>query len=313
MRLTALFILLISSTAYGQPDKMMQVSIDSAAIIKRIIKGYPDFLAPDGDDMWIMNEDRVEKFTVTNDTPVISVNVDGACGAMIIYKGSLWLASCKDQSVYRIDKTSGKILAIIKTGIADRSGELSLAAGSEAIWVLSDKDGILTRIDSKTNAIKATINVLPNSFCTVYGYNAVWITNTNTNSVQRIDPKTNKVVATIPTGQKPRFLAAGEKGVWTLNQQDGTVTHIDPVTNKVKATIETKVPYTGGDIAAGGGLVWVRSTKERLLQTINPANDKIETIYTPVAGSGAVRVSQQHVWVTAHDVNTLWILRINKQ
>lgn len=312
-KLITSFILLASLSSYSQQKKIKEIVIDSVALKTLTIKGYPDFLATDEDDMWILNENRLEKFTVDKDTPVLTVAVPAACGAMIVYQQSVWVASCRDETIYRIDKRNGKILAVIHTGIADRNGEISLAAGAGSVWVLSNNEGILTRVDSKTNAIKATIKVLADSYCAMFGYNAVWITNTGNHSVQRIDPATNKVKATIPTGQKPRFLAVGEKGTWTLNQQDGSVTHIDPKTNKVKATVDTKVPFTGGDIATGGGYVWVRSTKERFLQTINPANNQVVAVYTPVAGSGAVRISKHYVWVTAHDVNKLWILPLSKQ
>lgn len=277
------------------------------------MKGYPDFLAFDADDIWVLNEDKVEKISVKKDTATLSVNIPGTCGAMIVDDGSLWVASCKEETIYRINKTNGTIQAIIKTGVADRTGEISLASGAGSVWILSDKEGILTRINAKNNKIQAQIKVLPNSFCAVFGFNAVWISNTNNNSIQRVDPKANKVVATIAVGAIPRFLAAGEKGVWTLNQKEGTVTHIDPATNKLKATIDTKVPGSYSDIATGGGLVWVRSAKGRLLQTIDAVSDKIKTIYTPVAGSGAVRVSKNYVWVTAHDINALWILKKPEQ
>ena len=114
---------------------------------------------------------------------------------------------------------------------------------------------------------------------------------------------------TIPVGKTPRFVAAGENGIWTLNQGDGTVSHIDAQLNKVVAVVDTKVPGGGGDIAAGGGHVWVRASRGRLLQTIDPVSDTVENIYTPVSGSGAVRVTDHFVWVTAHDINTIWILK----
>ena len=157
--------------------------------------------------------------------------------------------------------------------------------------------------------IQKTIVILPDSHCAVFDFGAIWITNTSTNSVQRIDPKTNSVVATISVGKTPRFLTAGENGVWTLNQGDGTVSHINPKQNKVVAIIDTKVPGSGGDIATGAGRVWVRASKGRLLQAINPMSNVVETIYTPVSGSGAVRITKHFIWVTAHDINTIWILK----
>lgn len=308
------FCFLIATALAAQKNNpVQQINIDSAAIAKIKLEGYPDFLAVDEDEVWVLNNNTLEKLSVQSDTPLLRVHVPGACGAMIVEYGALWVASCKDQSVYRINKNNGTIEEMIKCGVADLQGEISIAAGDSAIWILSDANGVLTRISAKTNRVEASIPVLPNSYCAVYGFNAVWVTNTKNHSVQRINPKTNKVTATINVGHYPRFIASGEKGIWTLNQKDGTVCHINPVTNKLIATIDTQVPGTGGDIAAGNGYVWVRSANQRLLQTIHPVTNKIITVYTPVAGSGAVRTSKNYIWVAAHDINTIWILRRNKQ
>jgi virginiamycin B lyase len=286
-----------------------ELSIDSTAFAIVKLPGSPDFLAPDGDDVWVLNIDRVEKLSANSKKPVLSVPVPGACGAMIVGFNSLWVASCSKQAIYRIDNRTGKLLSVIPCGVSDKDGEIMLAIGDNSLWILSDSTGVLTRISSKTNKIQRSIAVLPNSHCAVFDFNSVWITNTVANSVQRIDPKTNKVVATINVGKTPRFLAAGENGVWTLNQGDGTVSHIDPEQNKVVSVVDTKVPGAGGDIAAGAGRVWVRATKRRLLQAINPISNVVETIYTPVSGSGAVRVTQHYIWTTAHDINTIWVLK----
>ncbi len=145
----------------------------------------------------------------------------------------------------------------------------------------------------------------------------IWITNTGEDKstdvghVQCIDPKTNKIVSRITVGRQPRFLAVGEGGVWTFNQLDGSVTRINPKTNKVVATIACHVPGTGGDISAGKGFVWVRAKKDLLLK-INTKTNKVETVYGPPAGSGAVRVGYSSVWITAHDVNKVWRLDVKK-
>ena len=302
-------ILLLPLLVFSQQTSLpKELSITKAAFAKMILSGSPDFLATDNDDVWVLNTDRVEKLSVKSDKPIISVPVPGACGAMITGFNSLWVASCNEQSVYRVDKKNGKILSVIPCKISDSAGEIMLAVGDGSLWVLSDSAGILTRINPQTNTIQKTITVLPDSHCAVYGFNALWITNTAANSVQRIDPKTNSVAATIRVGKTPRFLAAGEHGVLTLNQGDGTVSRINPEQNQVVAVVETKVPGSGGDIATGAGRVWVRAKKGRFLQAINPILNTVETIYTPVSGSGAVRVTEHFVWVTAHDINTIWIL-----
>jgi len=236
------------------------------------------------------------------------------CGAPAIGFGAVWVANCTDRSLFRIDRSTATVAATIPTGLADRSGELSVATGAGSVWILSDATGKLSRIDPQTNQVTATIDVAPSSFAAVFGFGSVWITNTGARDatgpggVQRIDPTTNTVVATIAVGPKPRFLAAGEGGVWTLNQGDGTVSRIDPVANRVAATIETGASGGGGDIATGAGRVWVRATKI-LLQAIDPATNRVVVQYGPAAGSGAVRVANGHVWVSAHDIQTVWVLK----
>lgn len=279
-----------------------------------VIPGSADFLVADDDAVWITNRGRLEKLARDKTAPVATVEMPRPCGAPAIGFGAVWVANCTDRSLFRIDRSTATVAATIPTGLADRSGELSVASGAGAVWILSDAAGKLARIDPQTNKVVATIDVAPNSFAAVFGFGSVWITNTGARdatgpgSVQRVDPTTNTVVATIPVGPKPRFLAAGEGGVWTLNQGDGTVSRIDPATNRTAATIETGASGGGGDIAAGAGRLWVRATKI-LLQAIDPATNRVTAQYGPPSGSGAVRVANDHVWVSAHDIQTVWVLK----
>ena len=317
--------LLINYAVYSQQDSSFEVEISKVAtnIIK--LEGFPDFLVPDSNDVWITNVKRVDKLSSKSVKPILSAAVPAPCGAMAIGFGSLWVANCTDKTIYRIDRKTGNVVAIIPTGLADRYGELSLAIGAGSVWVLSDSTGILTRIDPVKNSVWAKIKVLPFSYCAAFGYNAVWITNTGDvknnfktgmvegkkqGSVQRINPETNEVVATISTGIAPRFLAVGENGIWTLNQVDGTVSRIDPYTNKLIATIDAKVIGLGGDIAAGAGKIWVRGNQTAFLVTIDPKTNAVRDHYAPLSGSGAVRVTADNkVWISAHDINTIWIIK----
>ena len=148
----------------------------AAATLK--IPGYVDFLAAEGRAVWATNEGRVEKLQLDKAAPVATVAVPAPCGAMVVAFESLWVANCKDSSVYRIDLKSQKITARVPTGLADPDGELSLAAGAGSIWVLSNASGVLSRVDAATNTVIARVVVRPNSYAAAFGYDAVWITNT---------------------------------------------------------------------------------------------------------------------------------------
>jgi virginiamycin B lyase len=157
--------------------------------------------------------------------------------------------------------------------------------------------------------VSARIPVEPGSFAAAFGFGSVWIASFGSGgagSVQRIDPGSNTVVATIPVGPSPRFIAAGAGGVWTLNQGDGTVSRVDPESNRLVATIPTDVPGPGGDIAVGAGRIWVRAT-QTLLSVVDPERNRVVARYGPPCGSGAVRANAEVVWVTAHDIQTVWV------
>ena len=292
----------------GEPQPVADgMPIAKAATATLRIPGFADFLALDDDGAWVTNEGRVERLTATDSLPVVTVPLLEPCGAMAVDFGSLWVADCKEKIVARIGLTSHQVEAKIHTGLADPDGELSIATGAGSVWILSDPNGKLKRIDPATNKVTAAIEVAPGSFAAAFGFGSVWITTTGAGSVQRIDPATNAVVATIPVGPVPRFLAAGEGGVWTLNQGDGTVSRIDPATNTVSATILANAAGGGGDIAAGGGMVWVRA-RRALLSVIDPRDNRVVRRYGPSAGSGAVRADSARVWVTAHDIQHVWVL-----
>ena len=124
----------------------------------------------------------------------------------------------------------------------------------------------------------------------------------------KVDPATGAVSKEIPVGGIPRFLAVGEDAVWVMNQQDATVSRIDPKTDSVVATISVgAMPIEGGDIAVGGGSVWVRVT-DSLIARIDPKTDRVVARYGPSAGSGSVAADSSAVWVSAHDVSSVWRL-----
>ena len=275
------------------------------------IPGAADFLALEGNDAWVTNEGRVEKLTADSRGPVASVAVAEPCGGMAIDFGSLWVVDCQSRSLVRVDLESSRVDAVIPTGIADPTGELSVATGAGSVWLLTDPAGVLSRLDPRANQVIARIPVQPGSFSAVFGFGSVWISTFaagGPGSVQRIDPGSNTVVATIPVGPGPRFLAAGAGALWTLNQGDGTVSRVDPASNRLAATIGTDVPGAGGDIAAGAGRVWVRATRTPL-SVIDPGSNRVVARYGPPCGSGAVRANEDVVWVTAHDTQTVWILK----
>ncbi len=279
------------------------------------LEGEPDWLAPHGNRVWALTVTGMALVDPEDRRRVLRVPVRKPCGAPVSAYGALWVASCADSAILRIDPSRGEVVAKVSASLVEY--ESALAASDSSIWFISDTVSTLTRLDVGTDRVVGRIRVRSGSTGVATGFGAVWVSNTGppssnqAGSIQRVDPSSNRVRATITVGRQPRSLTAGEGAVWVLNQGDGTVTRIDPATNQVVATIQAGVSGPGGDIAAGGGRVWVRAEKV-LLTVIDPESNRIVHRFGPPAGSGAVRVGPQSVWVSAHDVNTIWELYLSR-
>jgi YVTN family beta-propeller protein len=312
-------LLLTPLVCLSQTDSVKIEDLNTIAFKILKVGERPDFIATDNDDAWIIDDhqNRIIKISPDRDRPLLIVHLKEACTAPIVYFNFIWVMSCTDECLYKIDHMSGKILAKLKTGMADRNGEMSLAAGDASIWLLSDSSGILLRIDPGKMTIQKTIKVKPNSYCAVFSNHSIWVSNYADNSVQQIDTRMNSVIATIHVGLNPRFLTAGGHFVYTLNQGDGTVSEIDAISDKLISTVDVNAVGEGGDIASDSSKVWVVSANpSRPLQIINTKTHKINLIYRqnanghyPSKVDGAVRISGKYIWISGYYSKTVWVLK----
>ena len=233
-----------------------------------------------------------------------------SCAAMDVGFGAVWSATCKSPGLVRID-TKTDVLTQIAVDGSLPTGEASIGVGEGGVWLI--RQGIpaqLVKVDPKTNKVVKRFDMPGSPTAVRVGLGAVWVVNPSIATVLRVDPKTGAVTAEIKVGAQPQFFAVGEGAVWTMNQRDGTVSRIDPANNSVVATIQLGSPVEGGDIAVGGGFVWLRGNPV-LLYKIDPATNQIVAVYGPNAGSGSVAADDDAVWISAHDIRTIWRLPLH--
>lgn len=284
------------------------VAFESAAVAAPMahvmtVPGFADFLAVDGATVWATNKGRVEHWS--RQGKLAEVAMSHPCGAMAIDSGSLWVADCKDLTLNRIDLGTAKITAVIPTGIANPRGELNVVAGAGSIWVASDAKGVIARVDPASNSVVASIPVDQDSYYLTFGYGALWAVSAVRQSIQKIDPQTNMVVSRAGLGREPGFLVAGEGSVWVQEQGDGTVVRINPPSGYLSGRLKVSDTLKYGDIDAGGGKIWLRTTTDQAYVVIDPNTLAIDARVGDAAGSGGLRYSPQGVWTTAHDHHTL--------
>jgi virginiamycin B lyase len=212
--------------------------------------------------------------------------------------------------VLRIDPVAGEVTGRIPAPEPGVLPESSLAVTEDAVWALTGQfedpqDRSLAAFDPAGGTVRDVFPAPPGAAAVRGGFGSLWIS-VEDGSVVRVDPADGSTRATVATGAGSRFLTVTDDAVWVLNNVDGTASRIDPATDEVVATVTVSAgSIEGGDIAAGEGSVWARTTEE-LATEVDVETNEVVRVLGPPSGSGSVAVAGGMVWLTAHDVRTTY-------
>ncbi|SDY61595.1 hypothetical protein SAMN05660209_03269 [Geodermatophilus africanus] len=276
---------------------------------------FPDFaLARDG-VVWISGvQPGIVGYDGATGEQRAAVETSDVMLAMDAGFGALWAVEASDgqypDTVLRIDPATGQVTARIPAPEPGVLPESSLAVTDDAVWALTGQfedpeDRSLAAVDPTAGTVRDVFPAPPGAAAVRGGFGSLWISVAD-GSVVRVDPADGSTQATIDTGRGSRFLTVTDDAVWVLNNLDGTVSRIDPDTDDVVATVTVSAgSVQGGDIAAGDGSVWARTTEE-LATEVDAQTNEVLRVLGPPAGSGSVAVAGGMVWLTAHDVRTTY-------
>jgi YVTN family beta-propeller protein len=259
-----------------------------------------------GDAVWISNSPKklVHRIDPAKDEISAAIDMPGKpCSNLAAGFGSLWVPVCGDTpALARIDLKTNQITQTIAATPADSEGGITVSPDS--VWMVTDQAGTLTRIDPKTNTVRAKVQLPAGAVNPLYADGLVWVTSSKTNELVAVSPETNAVVATIKVGAQPRFLTAGDGSVWTLNQGDGSVTRVDTKSRKAIATINAGIPGKGGEICYGFGAVWATLFQIPLTR-VDAVSNKVTDQWVGEGGD-SVRCGFDAIWLTSGKAGLLW-------
>jgi virginiamycin B lyase len=256
--------------------------------------GTGTLFIPAGDKL-----DKVETKGNKLGEPIAGLNKP--CGGMVSAFGSLWVPTCGDGALQRIDAGSSKITATIASGATDIRG--SIAASADSIWLLTDSKQTLSRIDPDQNAVVGEIRLPAGCNSMMFAETALWIACPEQNKVLKINPATNIVEKRIEVAGHPLSLAGGEGSIWVLCGKEGKVDRIDPKTDKVSKSIELSVPGVEGAIAYGEGFVWVTMTGFPVTR-IDPTGESVAQQFRG-DGGGALVTGSGALWLSNLSAGTV--------
>ena len=264
-----------------------------------------DWVAITPDAVWAgsTGPNAVHRIDPRTNKRVATVQLGGEpCSGLAVGFGSVWIPLCgKPPTLARVDASRNEVTALFQAGPAGPEG--GVTTSTDSVWVVTDKDGSLARIDPDTGTVRQTVRVPAGSYNPRFYEGRIWVTRADGAEITAVDALTGAVLGTTRTGPGPRFLASGAGSIWTLNQGDGTLTRIDIHSRKPLKTIALGTPGHGGDITFAAGLVWTSMWKVPL-SAVDSADSKLLCQWTGPGGD-SLGIGHDAIWLTDYHGGTI--------
>lgn len=178
----------------------------------------------------------------------------------------------------------------------------SVASADGAVFAIVDAPPRLARLDPATLVIEATAEVPGVATSVRVVAGTVWVP-TEDGRLWRFDPDTLRAQAPVSFDASPGFFAEGGAGVWRTLLGTDTIVRLDPSTAQVLDTVRIDGEVRG--IAVGEDDLWVTDIANNRVVRLDPANgDVVASIPAGLFPNG-MALGDGRLWVSNFDDGTI--------
>ena len=191
----------------------------------------------------------------------------------VLYDGTnLWAVSFGTNQVFRLNPGTGEVSSTpLTVGVRP---EFALIVG-DFLFVAATGDNTVTKINTKTNAVTATITLsgASNISNLIYDGTKIWAISFSTAEVYSFNPTSLDVSTTVlPVGNNPvKSLIVGDF-LFVAATGGNTVTKINTKTNAVVANIELPDASNISNLIYDGTKIWATSFWTAKVYSFNPTS-----------------------------------------
>jgi len=174
---------------------------------------------------------------------------------------------------------------------------LRIAAADDAIWVTSEPDGTLTRLDPESgDPIGTPLSLGAGISGVAVGAGSVWVAEPPRGQVLRIDPRSGRVAERIAVGGRPGPLAFGGGRLWVADE-DGA--GIAAVNGRGGSVYRRGLPPHAAPLrlAVGAGGLWASSASTGAVRRIDLSSLGVGAPIPVGRGPAGITVGHGLVWV----------------
>jgi len=241
----------------------------------------------------VLSHDHSERTTVPNPSQSFFGRLGGRASAWLVGGAVIFLAAMVAAVLFLLLGDEGpEVSAPIEVG----TPPLRVAAGAKAVWVTSEKDGTLTRLDPESGEVLFVRKLGPGISGVAIGSNWTWATNSRTGQLLRLDPKSGRVLKRIPLAGEPGPLALGGGRVWVADEGGGGITAVNAESARLyRSGLPPQAPKLR--LAWGAEGLWVTIADANALRRVDPRTLVAGEPIRVGRGPSGVTVAAGSVWV----------------
>ena len=174
---------------------------------------------------------------------------------------------------------------------------LRLAVGADAVWVTSERDGTLTRLNPDSGeAVGSPVRLGVGVSGVAAGGRWLWVTNQRRGELLRLDLESGRLLETIDVGGAPGAIALGGGRVWVADAGGRGVTAVNAEGGRIyrRGLPPQATPLR---LAVGAGGLWVSSASTGTVRRIDLGSLRADAPVPVGRGPAGVTVASGLVWV----------------
>jgi DNA-binding beta-propeller fold protein YncE/predicted Ser/Thr protein kinase len=242
----------------------------------------------------VLSHDRSERTTAPNPSQRWFGRMGGRAAAWLLSGAAIIVAAVVAAALFLLLGGGG---VEVSDPIAIGRPPLRVAAGAQAVWVTSEKDGTLTRLDPETGEAIGKPRKLGKGIAGVaVGGKWIWATNKRRGELLRIDPRSGRVLKTIDVGGAPGPIALGGGRVWIADESGRGITVVNSEGGRL---YRRGLPPQAADLrlAYGARGLWVSIAGSGSVRRVDPVTLDAGDPIRVGRGPAGLTVADGFVWV----------------
>jgi hypothetical protein len=219
--------------------------------------------------------------------------------------GHLWIASCCNNSVYKLRASDGAKLGSFTVGV----GAEGVAFDGSNIWVANVASGTVTKLRASDGANQGTFTAGTGPRRLAFDGSNIWVANNGSGNVTKLRASDGACVGicTFPVTSSLQDIAFDGSNIWVVSQQFNGLTKLRASDGAVLGTFATG----GTGLAFDGTFIWVASlsssllTKHRASDGANVGSINVGLGYSKLVFDGS------NIWATGVNNNSVIKVRVS--